>query len=191
MDSPEERDTGALGRGTAPSAGRIDASDRPTPTNEAPSFEALFRSEYADLFSAMLLITRSRSEAEDVAQEAFLKLWETWHRIHRVNDPPAYLYRTAINLFFTRRRRAKGLMRRALHLQPIETDLLAEVDERDALMRRLASLTTRQRAAVVLTEILGFNSEDAGELLGIRPSTVRVLAKRARDGLHDTWGDHG
>jgi len=139
----------------------------------------------------MLLITRSPSEAEDVTQEAFLRIWESWYRIHLVDDPPAYLYRTAINLFFTRRRRAKGLMRRALHLQPNETDMLAEVEERDALMRRLAPLTTRQRAALVLTEILGFSSEDAGKLLGIKSSTVRVLAKRARDGLHDSWGDHG
>jgi RNA polymerase sigma-70 factor (ECF subfamily) len=191
MQSPEERHREARGGGATPSAGRAAAAVRSMPPDASPSFEALFRSEYRDLFAAMVLVTRSRSEAEDVTQEAFLKLWETWHRIHRVDDPPAYLYRTAINLYFTRRRRAKGLERRVLHLRPTETDLLAEVEERDALLRRLAPLTPRQRAALVLTEILGFSSQEAGEVLGIKPSTVRVLAKRARDGLHDSWSDDG
>jgi RNA polymerase sigma factor (sigma-70 family) len=59
-------------------------------------------------------------------------------------------------------------------------DGVAAVERRDALVRAMAALTPRERAAVVLTKILGFTSEEAGGALGIRPATVRVLAARGR-----------
>jgi RNA polymerase sigma-70 factor (ECF subfamily) len=57
------------------------------------------------------------------------------------------------------------------------------------VVRAMAPLTPAQRAAVVLVDVLGLNSEEAGEALGIRPSTVRVLAARGRAALRETWGE--
>ena len=48
------------------------------------------------------------------------------------------------------------------------------------VIRALAPLTPRQRAAIALTDVLGFTSEQAGEALGASPVTVRVLAARGR-----------
>jgi len=39
-------------------------------------------------------------------QEAFLRLWERWDRVSRVEDPTAYLFRTEMNVFRNRYRRA-------------------------------------------------------------------------------------
>jgi DNA-directed RNA polymerase specialized sigma24 family protein len=47
----------------------------------------------------------------------------------------------------------------------------------------LLGLTPRQRAALVLTEIFDFSSEQAAGILGIRPATVRVLASQGRAAL--------
>jgi DNA-directed RNA polymerase specialized sigma24 family protein len=52
-------------------------------------------------------------------------------------------------------------------------------------MRSLALLTKRQRAAVVVTELLGYSSEEAGEILGIRAGTVRMLTSQARAALRE------
>jgi DNA-directed RNA polymerase specialized sigma24 family protein len=60
---------------------------------------------------------------------------------------------------------------------------MAGVDARDAVIRTLAALPSRQRAAVVLMDVLDLSSERAGAVLGIRPVTVRVLAARARAAL--------
>src|SRR2546430_2710301 len=60
---------------------------------------------------------------------------------------------------------------------------------RPAVGRALAPLTPRQRAAVVLTDVLGFTSEEAAEALGVRPATVRVLAARARTRLREAMGE--
>ena len=53
-------------------------------------------------------------------------------------------------------------------------DAIAEVDALDLAMRALVTLSPRQRAAVVLTDLLDFPSEEAAQMLGIRASTVRL-----------------
>jgi RNA polymerase sigma-70 factor (ECF subfamily) len=147
-----------------------------------PRFEDFFELHYVRLFRALWLIARDRSEAEDVMQEAFLRLWERWDRISALEDPVGYLYRTAMNLFRSRRRRALVAVRRAV-IEPFARDELAAVEGRDVVRRALASLTPRQRAVVVLVHVLDLSSVQAAEALGIKPSTVRVLAGRARTTL--------
>ena len=59
-------------------------------------------------------------------------------------------------------------------------DALASVEDRDEVSRYLAQLIPQQRAAVVLTVLLDLTSEEAGHMLGLKASTVRVLTTRAR-----------
>jgi RNA polymerase sigma factor (sigma-70 family) len=151
-------------------------------------FEAFFADQHGPLFRALVLLTRNRHEAEEVMQDAFLALWERWEHVARGPDPVAYLYKTALNAWRSRRRRAAVAVRRAIHQIPND-DEMAAVDQRDAVVRRLAGLPARQRAAVVLMDVLDLSSEQAGEALGISPVTVRVLAARARARLAKEMGD--
>jgi RNA polymerase sigma-70 factor (ECF subfamily) len=151
-------------------------------------FETFFEDERSDLHAALWLVTRNRHEAEEIMQDAFLKLWERWERVARLDDPTGYLYRTAMNGFRNRSRRAGVALRKTVRLLPPD-DGLARVEERVTIVRALAPLTPRQRAAVVLTYILGYTSDEAAELLGIRASTVRVLAGRGRAQLRETMGE--
>jgi len=64
-----------------------------------------------------------------------------------------------------------------------------KIDQRETLSVALRALTPQQRAAVILTTMLGFRSEEAGRMLGIKDSTVRVLANRARAHLRTTVED--
>jgi RNA polymerase sigma-70 factor (ECF subfamily) len=147
-----------------------------------PRFEDFFELHYVRLFRALWLIARDRSEAEDVMQEAFMRLWERWDRVSGLEDPAGYLYRTAMNVLRSRRRRALVALRRAV-IEPFARDELAAVEGRDVVRRALASLTPRQRAVVILLHVLDLSSAEAAAALGIRPSTVRVLAGRARTTL--------
>ena len=83
----------------------------PNITAHAASFEDLVVSEQQKLYGALCLLTRDRGEAEDVMQEAFLRLWERWDRVGALDDPAGYLYRTALNLYRKRLRRAKVALR--------------------------------------------------------------------------------
>ena len=51
-------------------------------------------------------MTGNRAEAEELMQDAFLSVWERWDRVSGMDDPIGYLYRTAMNLFRKRYRRA-------------------------------------------------------------------------------------
>jgi RNA polymerase sigma factor (sigma-70 family) len=151
-------------------------------------FEVFFLDHHVSLYRALWLVTRNRHEAEEIMQDAFLRIWERWARVSRVPDPTGYLYRTAMNVFRSRARRAAVALRKTVRTMPPD-DLLEEVEGRDAVIRAMASLTPRQRAAVVLTDVLGLTSEDAAEALGVKAVTVRVLASRGREALRGTMGE--
>ena len=119
----------------------------------ARSFEDLVDAEKARLFGALCLITRDRYEAEDVMQEAFLKVWERWDRSGGMEDPTGYLYRTAMNLYRKRVRRASLALKRAMRLALRVDDELREVETRDVVVRALAALTPRQRQSIVLVDL--------------------------------------
>jgi RNA polymerase sigma-70 factor (ECF subfamily) len=145
-------------------------------------FEVFFEQHHERLFRALWLLTRNRQEAEEVVQDAFLRLWERWDKVIGGSDPVGYLYRTAMNVWRSRLRRAALAARRVIHHIQGD-DEIEEVEERDAVVRALAPLPPRQRAAIVLMDVLDLSSDQAGEVLGIRPVTVRVLAARARAAL--------
>jgi DNA-directed RNA polymerase specialized sigma24 family protein len=78
--------------------------------------------------------------------------------------------------------------RRVVRRQPRD-DVFDQAESRYLVDRGLAQLTPRQRAAVVLTELLGYSSGEAAESLGVKPATVRKLAQLGRDALRRTLGD--
>jgi RNA polymerase sigma-70 factor (ECF subfamily) len=155
------------------------------------SFEEFFQAEHRGLYGALLLVTRNSHEAEEVMQDAFLRLWERWDRVSRMDDPVGYLYRTALNVFRSRRRRVMVALRRTVVRPSEPDDGLAAVEDREAVVRALAPLTPGQRAAIVLTDVLGFTSEEAARAMRVRPVTVRVLASRGRAALRKEMTDRG
>jgi len=143
------------------------------------SFDEFFAAHSATLYRRMRLVTRDHHEAEEVVQDAFLSIYEHWDRVAGIPDPVGYLYRTAFNAWKKRSRRAARAIRNVF-MPPSETDEFAAADTRSIVGEALDHLTPRQRAAVVLTDLMGFSSEQAGDILGIRAVTARVLASQGR-----------
>src|SRR2546425_771675 len=85
-------------------------------------------------------IAMNAHEADELAQEAFLRLWERWDRVGALENPVGYLYRTAMNEFRSRMRRALAAARRVMPFRGA-ADEFAQVDERDAVARALGLLT--------------------------------------------------
>jgi len=143
-------------------------------------FEVFFREGHEQLLRAMYLVTGDAEEARDICQEAYLRLWERWERVQEIENRDGYLYRTAMNLWRSRLRQLKRAVRRAGR-EP--ADAFAEADARDEVATALRTLTPRQRAAIVLTELWDYPSDRAANLLGVKPSTVRALATQGRERL--------
>jgi RNA polymerase sigma-70 factor, ECF subfamily len=152
------------------------------------SFEGFYMANERRLFRALFVLTGSRDTAEDLAQQAFCRVWERWGRVEGLDDPVGYLFRTAFNLHRSAGRRAVRVARRALDVRahaapppvPEPADLAAD---RDHVARALAQLTPRQREAVVLTQLLDCDAAEAGRIMRIRPATVRALVSQARSAL--------
>ena len=158
------------------------------PPDLARSFEDFFEVEHDRLIGTLYLIVGNRHDAEELMQEAFLRVWERWDLVESLANPTGYLYRTAINCWRMRRRRVLVAARHAFPGAPRQ-DPFDEIELRHDLKRHLAGLTARQRAAIVMTELLGYPSSEAAKTLGISASTVRVLTARARDALRASIGD--
>jgi RNA polymerase sigma-70 factor (ECF subfamily) len=148
------------------------------------SFEGLFLDVHDRLYRALYFITGSSADAEELMQDAFLKLWERWDRIDRIDDPVAYLFRSALNGFRMRMRRARTVARTFIPIANAR-DPFDDVNVREDVRRMLRGLPPRQRAAIVLTEIFGYSSEQAARIMRIRPTTVRALASQGRAALRE------
>jgi len=162
--------------------------DEPSETSDlTSSFELFVDGESARFHGALRLLTRDRAEAQDLMQDAFLKVWERWGHVRSMDDPTGYLYRTAMNLYRKRLRRAAVAVRHAIKPNPAR-DQLDEVESRDVVLRALATLSPRQRMSLVLTDLLGYPSEEAGRLMGVKATTVRVLVSQGRSALRTSMG---
>lgn len=153
--------------------------------SDAQSFEQFFEIESPTMFRRLCLVTGNRHEAEEVMQDAFLKVFERWDRVQLMEDPTGYLYRTAFNLFNRRSRRAAMALRRTFGARE-NMDEFAAADARFMVEQGLSELSPRQRSAIVLTELLGYSSEAAGQVLGVRPGTIRALASQGRAAMRRT-----
>lgn len=154
-----------------------------------PAFAAFYTANERRLFRALYVMTGDRHDAEDVMQTAFVKVWERWDRVGRLDDPAGYLFRTAFNTQRSKARRAVRSARKLLDVTgestaPLEPEDVAEA--RDSAARALQALTPRQRQAVVLTGLLGFSPTEAAGVMAVRPATVRVLVSQARTVLVGT-----
>ena len=148
-------------------------------TESPQTFEDLFAHQHQRLFRALYLIVGNSQEAEELMQDAFLRVLERWDRI---DNPAGYLYRSALNATRSRFRRLTLAAKRTLTPGQPE-DPFAAADLRDEIVRALRALPERQRAALVLLDLLDYRSEDAARVLGITAATARSLASHARAAL--------
>jgi RNA polymerase sigma factor (sigma-70 family) len=168
---------------------RADGVAEPATTEPAAlEFEAFFAAEHERLLRACFVLTGSAQEAEELMQDALLAVWTRWDRVRSMDEPVGYLYRVAMNRHRSALRRTGRAARRVVGF--VEGgDKFAAVDERDVVARALAGLPRRQRQAIVLTELLGFDASAAAGLMGVKGATVRSLASQGRDALRRVLED--
>jgi RNA polymerase sigma-70 factor (ECF subfamily) len=144
------------------------------------SFDGFYEGEYVRLFRALLLLTGSREEAEDLCHDSFVRVLQRWDRVSAMESPAAYLFRTAFNL---RRNSLRRLRRRPRDpaMDPSSAqDASALAIARAEVFRALTTLSREQREAVILVDLLEFTSEGAAEILRIDAAAVRARLHRGR-----------
>ena len=154
------------------------------PRELSDSFDQVVRRREAQVLRTAFRILGNWADAEDVAQEAFLRL----HRrgLDFPSEPAfgAWLYRVTVNLCLDRARSA----RRAGELQEpselaspgisVEAAAIRE-QQKQRLLAALAKLPRKERAAIALREIEGLSTAEVAAILGSSEGTVRSQVAKA------------
>ena len=153
-------------------------------------FDRLYRATYPRVYASLVLILRNPTAAEDAAQEGYLRAFKAWKTWKQEAPAEAWLYRIALNVAFTHRRRERlyeiGEVIRRLG-RPREADP-TEVIQPD-LVRELRALPPKQAAALVLRHLNGFTNREIAAAIGIPERTVASRLAAAKSRLRTRLGD--
>jgi RNA polymerase sigma-70 factor (TIGR02960 family) len=178
-------------------AGRLAADE--------PAFAALLERHRRELHVHCYRMLASFDEAEDAVQETLLRAWRARDRFDGSSLFRAWLYRIATNVCLdmlkrsARRAAVQDSFAEVPWLQPYPDALLDEVASSDqppdsvaveretielAFLVALQVLPPRQRAALVVRDVLGWPADDAAELLGTSVAAANSALQRARATMH-------
>ena len=164
---------------------------RRTASGDRDAFAVLVDHHKDALVSYLARLTGCRDRARDLAQETFLRLYQSADRYQDRGTFKAFLYRIATNLVRSeaRRERRFRLLRPFLREKDGQPPEAARRVLRDEAQRKLAEAVTRlplaYRVPLVLHEIEGWPYHEIAEQLGCRVGTVKSRIHRARQRLKD------
>ena len=131
------------------------------------------------------LLTGDRDAAEDICQEAFVRVGGKLGALRDPERASGYLFRTVVNLSRGHGRRLQRERRLGRELPDVSTAQLPDLAARDELSRALMGLGLRQRAAVFLRFYEDLTEAQAAEVLGCTENALRSLTFRAMEKLRD------
>lgn len=159
-----------------------------TARGDRDAFAALIRRHQPRVLSIAFRFLGDKAEAEDAAQEVFLRLWRSAGRYRPDKALEAYLRTLTVNFCLDVRRKARlfvvGTDEDPAGPQDPQRDA-GDAERREALDRALLSLPPAQRMAVVLFHMEGLSVREAAALLEVSPKAVESLLSRARTALRE------
>ncbi|MDX6284635.1 MAG: hypothetical protein QOG53_120 [Frankiales bacterium] len=146
----------------------------------AADYDAFFRTEYGQVVRVVQGVLGDRARAEEVAQEAFVRLLVRWDKVATYERPDAWVRRVAVRLAVrvSRRDRMRTVLERRVE-PPVEKQSSSEV------FRLLDRLPRAQRVAIVLHYLEDRPVSDIAAVLGCAEVTARVHLHRARRRLEE------
>jgi RNA polymerase sigma factor (sigma-70 family) len=152
-----------------------------TAFSDSESFRPFVEEHFAALASFARSLLGSDMEAEDLAQEALVRLYRARARLDPRRSPRAYAYRIVFRLSLSRLRRESRRRSLALLFAPLARRQAPPPS--DPLDAWFATLTERQRAIAHLHFAEDLDASEIAARLSIRPATVRVQLMRIRRAL--------
>jgi RNA polymerase sigma-70 factor, ECF subfamily len=157
---------------------------------EPGAFEELVERTNRQVYTLAHRLIGDRHEAEDVAQEAYVRVYRSLDGFRGDARFETWLHRIVANVAMSHLRR-RGRFGEVVAEEPEQfaniPESAPEPDpvERDEIKRALARLTPAQRAAVVLKDVYGFSCQEIGERMGLSEGAVKVRLHRARRQLKE------
>ena len=153
------------------------------------AFDQLMRTNEKQVLGTALRLMGNLEDAQDAAQEAFLRLYKSLNRLPDIQEIKPWLYRVTVNVCndMHRARRRRGwepLSGPELASSQPDPELAWVHQERSHLVEMaLKTLPEKERAAVVLRDMQGLSTREVAEILGSSEVTVRSQICVARGKL--------
>ena len=167
-----------------------------TVSSKRAELMALYEDEFRRTARLAYLLCGDRQLADDLAHDAFVRLWEHWDRVDDPDRRGQYLRATVVNLVrSTHRRAATARRHRGAPALTLVGDQTSAEDEamyrstRPDVMAALAALPERQRATIVLRHWLRMTEGEIAEAMGCSIGSVRTHVARAYKALAIRLGD--
>ncbi len=148
------------------------------PGADPGGFEEFYASQFARIATQIFAYLGDHAEAQDIAQEAFVRAFDRWAKVSAYDDPCAWVRRVAWNLATSRLRRVKvafGYLARQR-----EEHMPEPSPDRVALIQALAKLPDKHRLAVVLHYLANMPTAEIARQQSVADGTVRSWLSRGR-----------
>ena len=142
------------------------------------AFEAAVRPHYANLVRRLVLVLGDGGDAEDVAQDAYLKAFRSWDRFDG-SDLRAWLYTIALRLAFNQLRGRRRWLAAIGRIEPKPWNDASDPD----LWAALRGLDIRTRTALLLNIVDGYTQAEIARMLAVPDGTVSSWISRGRASL--------
>lgn len=156
------------------------------------AFAILVRRHTQKFYAGAYRVVGDRYEAEDIVQDAFLKLWDkpqAWDAARGAKFT-TWFYRVVTNLSIDRKRRKRpvansDVLEMMADAAPRADAALGDAQEREILERAIQALPDRQKAALNLCFYEGMSNKDAAQILGVGIKALESLLMRAKAALRE------
>jgi len=153
------------------------------------AFEELLRMHERQVLRTALRLLGRIEDAQDAAQEVFLRLYRKLRIFGSVSEIRPWLYRVTVNVSYDlakkRGRLAAELPAGAAFVEGSQEEQISLDQRRELLAGALTYLPVKERAAIVLREIEGLDTAEVAEILGSTPATVRTQVSTGRARLRE------
>ena len=164
---------------------KLDAAEARTRRTEEAAFETVFLEHYPRVYGVLFRLVGDRAEAEDLALEAFWKLWE--RAPGRLDNLGGWLYRVAVRLGYNALRAAGRRLRyettagrdALVFDAPVDPAQAAERRAERARVRAVLSQMQPRDAQLLVLRHSGLAYKEIAAALGLAPGSVGTLLVRA------------
>ncbi len=161
------------------------------------NFKSFFLNYFSTVVRFAVTYLQDESECQDIAQETFIRLYQSWPAIETEEQARSYMYTTARNLCISRIRHQT--IEEQFVLTELEKDTSEDTDEifysevtyqeTLRLLRKAIEALPQQSRQIILLGLGGKNNHEIADLLGVSVNTVKTLKKGAYKSLRHALGD--
>ncbi len=177
-------------------AGRARAVDEADTVDRArrgdvSAFESLYRAHSAAVYGLCLRMTASRSQAEELTQETFVRAWRALHSFRGEAALGSWLHRLAVNVVLEAGRSEKRRTARVVPVPDLSDLGRARTEEPGVAMdlqRALATLPDGARMVFVLHDVEGYRHDEIAAMRGVSAGATKAQLHRARRLLREALG---